>query len=69
MTKEIKMDAFIIWLVYLGYQGVRKSDGNTFFYHSIVSKSFPRNVIISYDKKMNKVARSLFKEFNNYLEN
>lgn len=68
MNHELMLKAFMSWLIKIGYRGVQKVDGSTVFYCQIVNHRFPRNVIISYDKRLNKVARTLFKEFKNHLE-
>ncbi|MBF7683014.1 hypothetical protein I2F27_06700 [Acinetobacter sp. B5B] len=68
MNKELMLVAFMSWLIKIGYRGVSKADGSITFYCPVVNQRFPRNVIIGYDKKLNKVARALFKEFKNHLE-
>ncbi|SDC03045.1 hypothetical protein [Acinetobacter boissieri] len=67
MITEIQLNGFVFWLCHIGYRGVQKADGSTIFYCEVINKRFPRNVIISYDKKLNKVARALFKEFESHL--
>lgn len=59
-------EAFIIWLVRIGYRGVRHSSGDTHFYCEVVNKSFPRGVVIAGTGRLNKPATQLFEEFKKY---
>lgn len=59
-------EAFIIWLVRIGYRGVRHSSGDTHFYCEVVNKNFPRGVVIMANGKLNKIAVRLYEEFKGH---
>lgn len=59
-------EAFIIWLVSIGYRGVRHGSGDTHFYCEVVNKNFPRDVMIASTGRLNKPATQLFEEFKKY---
>ncbi len=60
------LETFIIWLVMIGYRGVRHSSGDTHFYCEVVNKNFPRGVVIMANGKLNKIAVRLFEEFKGH---
>ncbi|MFX4672157.1 hypothetical protein ABTB51_10235 [Acinetobacter baumannii] len=68
LSSEVKFEAFLIWLIKIGYRGIVRPCGRMEFYCVTVNKAFPRNVHITYDRKMNKAATQLFKEFENHLK-
>ena len=55
--RPLMSEAFIIWLVRIGYRGVRHSSGDTHFYCEVVNKNFPRGVVIMANGKLNKIER------------
>ena len=61
-------EAFMNWLVKIGYRGVCHASGDTQFYCRTVNQNFPRGVAISVNGKLNKVAARLYKEFESHLE-
>jgi hypothetical protein len=67
LSKEVIFEAFLLWLTKIGYRGIIRPCGRMEFYCATVSKLFPRNVHITYDRKMNKAATQLFKEFEKHL--
>lgn len=68
LSKEVIFEAFLLWLTKIGYRGIVRPCGRMEFYCATVNKAFPRNVHITYDRKMNKAATQLYKEFENHLK-
>ena len=58
-------EAFIIWLVSIGYRGVTNASG-VLFYCAVSGKNFPRDVMIMSNGQLNKPATKLFEEFKKY---
>lgn len=58
-------EAFVFWLSNLGYKGV-STIGGIKFYHPVVNKNFPRDVMILNNGRLNKPATKLFEEFKSY---
>ena len=58
-------EAFIIWLVSIGYRGITNPSGILFFC-AVSGKNFPRNVMIMSNGQLNKPATQLFEEFKKY---
>ena len=61
-------EAFMIWLVKIGYRVVCRASGETQFYCETVNQNFPRGAVILANGKLNKIAARLYKEFEGYLE-
>ena len=59
-------EAFLIWLVSIGYRGVKKH-GEIWFYCQVVSNKFPRNVVVMANGRLNKAASQLYEEFKGHL--
>ena len=58
-------EAFVIWLVSIGYRGVTNTSG-VLFYCEASGKDFPRDVMIMANGRLNKPAAQLFEEFKKY---
>lgn len=58
-------DAFVIWLVKIGYKTVLRA-GDILFYSHASGKNFPRNVMVLKGGRLNKPASQLFEEFKRY---
>ena len=58
-------EAFVIWLVSIGYRGVTNASG-VLFYCEASGKNFPRDVMIMANGRLNKPAAQLFEEFKKY---
>lgn len=72
-TKITKIDpimseAFMKWLVKIGYRGVCHPTGETQFHCRTVNKNFPRGVAILANGRLNKAAAQLYTEFREHLE-
>lgn len=61
-------EAFMNWLVKIGYRGVCHGSGETQFYCKTVNQNFPRGAVILPNGRLNKVAARLYKEFEEHLE-
>ena len=58
-------EAFVIWLVKIGYRCVTNASG-VLFYCEASGKNFPRDVMIMANGRLNKPATQLFEEFKKY---
>ena len=58
-------EAFVIWLVSIGYRGVTNASG-VLFYCEASGKNFPRAVMIMANGRLDKPAAQLFEEFKKY---
>ena len=65
LVHPLMTEAFIIWLVSIGYKGVTNPSGILFFC-AVSGKNFPRNVMIMANGQLNKPATQLFEEFKKY---
>lgn len=62
---SLMSEAFVIWLVSIGYKGVTNPSG-VLFYCAVSGKNFPRDVMIMSNGQLNKPATQLFEEFKKY---
>ncbi len=67
MNQKIKVEAFMRWLIHIGYRGVAYSSGDIVFRCHVSGKLFPKGVTILSNGRLNKPAKQLFKEFEGYL--
>ena len=65
LVHPLMTEAFIIWLVSIGYKGVTNPSG-VLFYCAVSGRNFPRNVMIMANGRLNKPATQLFEEFKKY---
>lgn len=65
LVHPLMSEAFIIWLVSIGYRGVTNASG-VLFYCEASGKNFPRDVMIMANGRLNKPATQLFEEFKKY---
>lgn len=65
LVHPLMTEAFIIWLVSIGYRGVTNASG-VLFYCEASGKNFPRDVMIMANGRLNKPATQLFEEFKKY---
>lgn len=65
LVHPLMTEAFIIWLLSIGYRATVNQHGVRFFCE-VVNKNFPRNVMIMANGRLNKAATELFEEFKKY---
>ena len=65
LVHPLMSEAFVIWLVSIGYRGVTNASGVLFFC-AVSGRNFPRNVMIMANGRLNKPATQLFEEFKKY---
>lgn len=65
LVHPLMSEAFVIWLVSIGYKGVTNHSGVLFFC-AVSGRNFPRNVMIMANGRLNKPATQLFEEFKKY---
>ena len=65
LVHPLMSEAFVIWLVSIGYKGVTNPSGVLFFC-AVSGRNFPRNVMIMANGRLNKPATQLFEEFKKY---
>ncbi|MDH5818970.1 hypothetical protein [Acinetobacter pseudolwoffii] len=65
LVHPLMTEAFIIWLLSIGYRATVNQHGVRFFCE-VVNKNFPRDVVIAETGRLNKPATQLFEEFKKY---
>lgn len=65
LVHPLMTEAFIIWLLSIGYRATVDQHGVRFFCE-VVNKNFPRDVVIAGTGRLNKPATQLFEEFKKY---
>ena len=65
LVHPLMSEAFLIWLAKLGYRGVARAGGIS-FYHKLTNQNFPRDVMILHNGQLNKPAAKLFEEFKKH---
>ena len=65
LVHSLMTEAFIIWLLSIGYRATINQHGVRFFCE-VVNKNFPRGVVIMANGKLNKIAVRLYEEFKKH---